>query len=104
MPLQNAPIKAVCSESDGLQQKVGSLMEEYLQQVYEDAFDNAYAHFTLRKQEDPAFTKEFLQGLLDSMYTRQGNNWDGRGQAKDMMQSGMIAAAELVLTEWSQTA
>ena len=27
-------------------------------------------------------------------------NWDGRGQAKDLAQSAMIAAAEAVLSEW----
>lgn len=78
-------------------------MDEYLQQVYDDAFTNAYEHFLLRKQ-DGGLTKQGLQGLLDSLYIRQGNNWDGRGQAKDMAQSAMIAAAELVLTEWERNA
>ncbi len=75
-------------------------MDEFLQQVFDDSFDNAYAQLKLRQLNDPAFTKEYLQGLLESLYVRQGNNWDGRGQAKDMIQSGMIAAAELLLSEW----
>ena len=75
-------------------------MEEYLQRIYDDAFDEAMEHFATRKQGDESFTKTFLQGLLESLYVRQGNNWDGRGQARDMAQSAMIAAAEIVLTQW----
>lgn len=77
-------------------------MDEYLEQIFNDSFDNAYAYFTLRKAEDQAFTRDYLQGLLESLYVRQGNNWDGRGQAKDMLQSGMIAAAELILEQWGK--
>ena len=78
-------------------------MDEYLQEIFDDSYDNALAYFTLRRREDPAFDRAFLQGLLESLYVRQGNNWDGRGQAKDMSLSGMIAAAELVLAQWDGT-
>lgn len=77
-------------------------MEEMLQQIFDEAYDEAYAYFTLRKEEEPSFTRENLVGLLESLYVRQGNNWDGRGQAKDLAQSAMIAAGEAVLSEWPQ--
>ncbi|MEA4927123.1 MAG: hypothetical protein VB104_00430 [Candidatus Limiplasma sp.] len=75
-------------------------MEEMLQQIFDEAYDQAYAYFTLRKEEEESFTRQSLMGLLESLYVRQGNNWDGRGQAKDLAQSAMIAAAEAVLSEW----
>ena len=75
-------------------------MDEYLQEIFDDSYDNAFAYFNLRKREDDTFTRSFLEGLLESLYVRQGNNWDGRGQAKDMSLSGMIAAAEAVLERW----
>ncbi len=75
-------------------------MDDHLQNVYDDAFDNAYHNFMLRKSEDDTFDKDFLTGLLESMYTCQGNDWTGRGQVKDMSQSAMIAAAEAVLAAW----
>ena len=75
-------------------------MDEYLQEIYDDSFENSFAFFMLRRREDHSFTRESLKGLLDSLYVRQGNNWDGRGQAKEMSLSGMIAAGELVLAQW----
>lgn len=77
-------------------------MEEYLQKIFDDSFDEAFEHFMMRKRKDPEFNKAFLEGLLESLYVRQGNNQDGRGQAKDMYQSGLIAAAELVLADWDK--
>ena len=77
-------------------------MDEYLQQAFDDSFDDAYEYFLYRKQNDREFSRDFLQGLLESLYVRQGNNWDGRGQAKDLAQSGMIAAAEMVLQQWDE--
>jgi len=75
-------------------------MDEILEQVFGDAYDDAYEHFTARKREDPAFDKAALQGFLDSQYKNQGNNWEGRSQIKELMQDAVIAAAEAVLAEW----
>jgi hypothetical protein len=78
-------------------------MDEYLQEIFDDSFENSYAYFMLRRREDSSFTRDSLRGLLDSLYVRQGNNWDGRGQAKEMSLSGMISAGELVLEQWDST-
>lgn len=77
-------------------------VDDLLQRVYDDAFDDAYTSFVIRRQSDPLFTREFLQGLLNSMYVQQGNNWDGRGQTKETAHSALIAAAELVYSQWDQ--
>lgn len=75
-------------------------VDELMQQVYDDAFEDAYASFVMRKQRDPLFTRNFLQGLLSSLYVQQGNNWDGRGQTRETAHCALIAAAELVFTQW----
>ena len=45
-------------------------VDELMQQVYDDAFEDAYASFVMRKQRDPLFTRNFLQGLLSSLYVQ----------------------------------
>ena len=75
-------------------------MDEYLQKVYDDAFQDAYESFRFRRQTDSAFTLDFFRGLLESLYVAQGNNWLGRGEAKEAAQNAMIAAAEVLLSEW----
>ena len=77
-------------------------VDDLLQQVYDEAFDDAYTSFVMRRQRDPLFTRDFLQGLLNSMYVQQGNNWVGRGQTKETAHNALIAAAELVYSQWDQ--
>jgi hypothetical protein len=75
-------------------------MEDMLEQVFNDAYDDVYEHFSARKREDPAFDKTALQGFLDSQYHNQGNNWEGRSEIKEQMLNATIAAAETILAEW----
>lgn len=77
-------------------------MDEYLQRVFDDAYDEAYGHFLSQKQNDPTFDRPFLRGLLNSMYVNQGNDWTGRGQVKDASQDAVIAAAEAILADWEK--
>ena len=77
-------------------------MEDFLQEIYDEAFQNAYNNYQLRKKTEPGFTKTILQGLLESLYVAQGNNWLGRGEAKEASHNAMIAAAEVVLSEWDE--
>ncbi|NLI20868.1 MAG: phosphonoacetaldehyde reductase [Clostridiales bacterium] len=77
-------------------------MEQYLQEIYDDAFSTAYESFRSRRATDARFTRAYLRGLLESLYVAQGNNWLGRGEVKEAAQNGMIAAAEAVLDEWEE--
>jgi len=77
-------------------------VEELMERVYDDAFDDAYASFSMRRQSDPSFTREYMEGLLSSLYVQQGNNWDGRGQTRETAHCALIAAAELVVSQWDQ--
>ncbi len=76
-------------------------MDYYMEKVYQEAFQTAYDHMLQRKKTDPDFTKEFLAGLLESLYVEQGNNW-GRSEAKEQSQSAMIAVCEIILSDWDK--
>ena len=75
-------------------------MDDMLEQVFSDAYDDAYEHFKMRKYEDPGFNRAALQGFLDSLYHNQGNNWEGRSEVKELTLNATIAAAETILEEW----
>ena len=76
-------------------------MNDYLDKVYEESFQNDYACLMLRKTTDPQFTKEYLDGLLQSLYIQQGNNWLGRSESKESALRAMIAACETIFMEWT---
>ena len=76
------------------------MMNEHLQEMYEEAFDREYTNLMLRKKSDPDFTKEYLAGLLQSLYINQGNNHMDRTEAKEKALQAMISACETMLSEW----
>lgn len=51
-------------------------------------------------KEDPNYSIESLESLLESMYIVQGNDQLGRGSRHDISINATIAAAETVLYEW----
>lgn len=75
-------------------------MEDYREKIYEDTLNNVCKEMRLRKQNDPQFTKEELEGVLRSLYVDQGNDWVGRGEIRDIINEATICACELVLAEW----
>ncbi len=75
-------------------------MQDYREKIYDDTFNNVCKEIGLRKQNDPKFTKEELEGVLRSLYVDQGNDWDGRGEIRDIINDATISACELVLAEW----
>lgn len=75
-------------------------MDEYLDRIYNEAFDREYNNLMLRKATDQEFTKEYLEGLLQSLYIQQGNNYADRAEGKENALRAMIAAAEMILIEW----
>ena len=74
-------------------------MEEHFQQIFDDAYDEAFAYYQSRINGEADFTADTLRGLLASLYVRQGNDWEGRGQPRDVTLNAMIAAAETVLCQ-----
>lgn len=75
-------------------------MEDYRERLYEDTFDNVCGDMRRRRESDPCFTKEQMQGLLKALYVNHGNDWEGRGEIRDIINEATIAACELVLSEW----
>ena len=83
-----------------LKDRADRTMEEHFQQIFDDTYDEAYAYYQSRMNGEEGFTAETLRGLLASLYVRQGNDWEGRGQPRDITLNAMIAAAETVLSQW----
>lgn len=75
-------------------------MSDYLDKTYDETFDSVFANMTYRKENDPDFTKQHLKDLLESLYVHQGNNWVGRSEIKELINTATIAACEAVLYDW----
>lgn len=70
------------------------------QEKYDLIFENAYNDFIKTMKEDPNYSIENLESLLESMYIVQGNDQLGRGSRHDISINATVAAAETVLYEW----
>ena len=68
--------------------------------VYDRYFETYYAYMLERRKSDPYLTKDFLKGLIESLYVAQGNNWEGRSEVKDAEYRAMISAYEVILGDW----
>jgi hypothetical protein len=75
-------------------------MEDYREKIFEDTFNNVCTDMRRRRQTDSQFTKEYLEGVLQSLYVDQGNDWVGRGEVRDIINDATISACELILSEW----
>lgn len=73
---------------------------DYREKIYEDTFSNVCKEMRHRRQNDPQFSKEELEGVLRSLYVDQGNDWVGRGEVRDLINEATISACELILSEW----
>jgi hypothetical protein len=79
-----------------------SKMDDSIKDTYDRIFDTVYQEMLNRKKNDPNFTKQQLRELLDSLYQNSDNNWDGRGEFKEMELNATIAACEAVLYNWTE--
>jgi len=67
---------------------------------YEETFELVYQQLSHAKQHDARYNKSDLQHFLNSLYDNHGNNWLGRSEVQEAVQSATIAAAELLLSQW----
>jgi hypothetical protein len=67
---------------------------------YEETFDLVYRQLNHSRQNDPKYTQLDLKRFLESLYDNHGNNWLGRSEVQEAVQSATIAAAELLLSQW----
>ena len=75
-------------------------MEDYREQLFDETFENVCGDMKRRRDKDPRFTKEEMEGLLKALRIHHGNDWEGRGEIRDIINEATIAACELVLSEW----
>ncbi|MDR0785617.1 MAG: hypothetical protein LBE74_07035 [Treponema sp.] len=53
-----------------------------------------------RRRANTGCTIEDIEGLLESLYRLDGDNWLGRGEVQDIATSATIAAHERFIAEW----
>jgi len=67
---------------------------------YEATFELVYQQLNHARQHDPKYNRSDLKHFLESLYDNHGNNWLGRSEVQEAVQSATIAAAELLLSQW----
>ena len=75
-------------------------MDDYKERLFDETFENVCGDMRRRRDIDARFSKEELEGVLKALYILHGNDWEGRGEIRDIINEATIAACELVLSEW----
>ncbi len=71
----------------------------YLEQREDEIMVNIRGYFSERLAVDPRGILHQVEGELQSLYIRYGNDWTGRGIVGDTTQEATIAALEGVRAE-----
>ena len=74
--------------------------DDWRDRKYSEVFDDTCEYLEQRRQAAPAFTREQARRTLETLYVRQGQNWDGRGEVDRLTLAATVAAYEAVLAEW----
>jgi hypothetical protein len=77
-------------------------LDELQERKYIQVFEDTCYFVARRKYTDPRFSIADLERLLDTAYTREGNDWVGRGAVADIVNAATIAAYEHMLIEWKK--
>ncbi len=73
--------------------------EEHEEVVYDETFNKTYYDIVEKYQTDPAYKITDLKEFLEAMYIYAGQDWDGRGEMKNLKNSAVIAALEVAKDE-----
>jgi hypothetical protein len=76
--------------------------DEWEQQIYTSAYDDAYARLVYLKENDPRFTFEALEHMLDTKYSITGDDYGGKGSMQKLKERGEITAYEIIYQEWRE--
>jgi alpha-beta hydrolase superfamily lysophospholipase len=76
--------------------------DDWQQRRSAQVFEQTLLQIQQRRQTDSGFTIGRLDGLLQTEYVNQGNDWVGRGTVEHIVRSATIAAYEVALAEWKQ--
>lgn len=70
--------------------------------TYNNKFDGTVKFIRNMRQNDPTFTINDLEGMLQSEYAREGLAWDGRGEVVEIAIQATIAAIQRELLQWKK--
>jgi len=70
--------------------------------TYNNKFDGTVKFIRNMRQNDPTFTINDLEGMLQSEYAREGLAWDGRGEVVEISIQATIAAIQQELLLWKK--
>ena len=74
--------------------------DEWQARKYQITFEEVCHFVTHQRHVNPKFGIGDVEHLLENAYTREGNDWVGRGMVGYIVNSATIAAYEHVLAEW----
>ena len=74
--------------------------EDWKDQHYDEVFEGVCLHLEQQREENPQFTREHLEGLLEALYVDEGNDQLGRSEPVKIKNAATIAAYEHFLAEW----
>ncbi len=76
--------------------------DDWKDRHYQETFEAVCSHLEHQRRANPNFTIKHLEGLLESQYIDQGNDWIGRSAPVNIKTDATIAAYEHFLTEWKK--
>jgi len=77
-----------------------AITADLLEARYKETFEQETMGLVRRRQADPNYKIEDLEGALKHLYIREGANLDGRGSLQDTILSATIAAYEQYIVNW----
>ncbi len=75
--------------------------DDWKDQHYQEIFEATCLHLE-QQRENPKFTSEHLEGLLEAQYVDEGNDLLGRSEPVKIKAAATIAAYEHFLAEWKK--
>ncbi|GMO62666.1 MAG: hypothetical protein Ta2A_09450 [Treponemataceae bacterium] len=71
--------------------------------TYQSTFEEELRGLERRKAFDKNCSLQDIEMQLRAFYIQDGNNWEGRGPAQDIMLAATIAAYECFIDNWKKT-
>jgi hypothetical protein len=78
-------------------------LQDWRDKKYKEVFEQELRGLE-RRRANTDCTIEDVEGLLESLYRLDGDDWLGRGEVQDLVVSATIAAHERFIAEWKATA
>lgn len=73
-----------------------------MQDNYTQYFDDELRFLERRREQDPSFSPDVLEGTLKALYQIDGDNWEGRSSVAQCALDAQIDAVEKFLHEWKK--